>query len=60
MEELLTIVMNIREQVEEQLTLIMDIRGYMQAEGLDKEYPDLFNDTVNLEDKIAELAGDEP
>ena len=46
--------------MEELLTLIMDIRGYMQAEGLDKEHPALFNDTVKLEDKIAELVGDEP
>lgn len=38
---------------------IMNIRGYIQAEFLDREHPDLFNMAVELENKIAELAGDE-
>lgn len=54
-----------KEKAEEMLELIIDIRATMEHDYIEKEgtientRPELFRDTLKLEDIIANIAGDE-
>ena len=48
-----------QETLEQLLEMAQDIRGYIQAENLDTEHKDLFFMAETLENKVAELVGDE-